>query len=134
MATLINKYLGGLRTEAIHSRSGNKIITDAPADNHGKGEAFSPTDLVGAALSSCMLTVMGIEAERLGIDVRGMEAEVVKKMTASPRKVKSLLLIIRHSHLQATEEQKEILKQRALTCPVALSLAADLDQQVEFKF
>ncbi|MGK7389625.1 MAG: OsmC family protein [Candidatus Cyclobacteriaceae bacterium M2_1C_046] len=134
MTTLKNKYLGDLRTEAVHTRSGSKIITDAPIDNHGKGEAFSPTDMLGAALSTCMLTVMGIEARKLGVDMRGMETEVVKEMSAAPRKISRLKIRVSHPNLQATEEQKEILTQRALTCPVALSLSDDLDQDVTFNF
>lgn len=134
MTTLNNKYLGELRTEAVHTRSGSKIITDAPVDNHGKGEFFSPTDLVGVALSTCMLTVMGIEAERLGLDMTGMETEVIKEMSATPRKIRRLQIKIFHPNLEATDEQKEILKQRALSCPVALSLADNLDQDVTFDF
>ena len=134
MTTLKNKYIGELRTEAVHARSGNKIITDAPVDNHGKGEAFSPTDLLAAALSSCVLTVMGIEAQRLGLDLSGMEAEVIKEMSASPRKIKKISIRLTHQDLQATDEEKDILKQRALTCPVALSLSDDLEQAVIFDF
>lgn len=97
--TTLNIYKGELRTEAIHVKSENKIITDAPVDNHGKGEAFSPTDLVCAALGSCMLTVMGIEAGKEGIDMEGMQATVHKIMSSSPRKITKIKIRISHPDL-----------------------------------
>lgn len=132
--TTLNIYKGDLRTEAIHVKSENKIITDAPVDNHGKGEAFSPTDLVCAALSSCMLTVMGIHARKEGIDMEGMQAEVHKVMVSSPRKISKIRVRISHPALNATREQKDQLKHIARTCPVALSLSDQLIQEVEFDF
>ncbi|MFZ9981911.1 MAG: OsmC family protein, partial [Cyclobacteriaceae bacterium] len=114
-------YLGGLRTEALHLKSGVKIITDAPLDNHGKGESFSPTDLVCSALCSCMMTLMGILADREGIRLEGLKGEVVKVMTAAPRKIAEIHIILRHLKLEATDEQKEKLKRAAQTCPVALT-------------
>jgi len=127
-------YLGDLRTEVTHIKSGNKIITDAPPDNNGKGEAFSPTDLTCASLNSCMMTLMGILANREQIDLRGMTSEIVKVMAASPRKICEVHITFSHPSLDATPEQKEKLKRAALTCPVALSLSDELKQVVHFDF
>ncbi len=132
MATV--EYQGGLRTQAVHLKSKNEVITDAPTDNNGKGEAFSPTDLVSAALSSCMMTIMGIVAEREGIDLKGLKSEVVKVMSSNPRKIAEIKIDFTHSHLVATEEQKQKLKNAARTCPVALSLSPELKQTVTFNF
>lgn len=127
-------YLGELRTEATHLRSGNKIITDAPPDNNGKGEAFSPTDLTCASLNSCMMTLMGMLAQREQIDMTGMRSEIVKIMASNPRKIAEVQVTFFHENLQATEIQKEKLKRAALTCPVALSLGEDVKQTVTFNF
>lgn len=127
-------YQGGLRTQARHIQSGNIIVTDAPVDNNGKGEAFSPTDLVSAALSSCMMTIMGIVAERDGIDLKGLRAEVVKIMASNPRKISEIQIRFSHPQLIATEAQKQKLKNAALTCPVALSLAESVRQNISFDF
>ena len=134
MSTISGSYLGSLRTQASHIKSGNTIITDAPIDNNGKGEAFSPTDLVCAALSSCMITIMGILADREKIDLRGLTSEIVKVMSANPRKIAEIQITFRHPNLVATEEQKQKLKQAARTCPVALSLSESLKQSIEFNF
>ena len=134
MTTATTLYKGDLRTEATHSRSGNTVITDAPPDNNGKGEAFSPTDLVSAALSSCMMTIMGMLAEREGIDLIGLRADVVKIMTSNPRKIAEIQITFTHIGLQATDLQKEKLKRAALTCPVALSLSESVKQTVSFNF
>ena len=127
-------YEGGLRTKAIHVKSGNSITTDAPVDNNGKGEAFSPTDLVSAALSSCMMTIMGILADREGIDLKGLRSEVVKVMSANPRKIAEIKIHFSHPQLQATDIQKQKLRNAALTCPVALSLSETLKQTITFDF
>jgi putative redox protein len=134
MVPITAKYRGGLRTEATHVKSGNTIITDAPPDNNGKGEAFSPTDLVCAALSSCMMTVMGILAEREAIDLAGLTSEVVKVMASNPRKIAEIQITFSHTNLAATDLQKEKLKRAALTCPVALSLSESVKQTVTFNF
>jgi uncharacterized OsmC-like protein len=134
MATISTEYLGSLRTQAVHTQSGNTILTDAPTDNNGKGEAFSPTDLLSSALCSCMMTIMGILAEREKIDLKGLKAEVVKVMAENPRKVKEVRITFTHANLNATSEQKEKLKRAALTCPVALSLSDSLTQTVTFDF
>ena len=132
MATV--EYLGNLRTQAKHLKSGNLIVTDAPTDNNGRGEAFSPTDLVSAALSSCMMTIMGMVAEREGVDLTGLTSEVVKIMASSPRKIAEIQITFTHPGLVATEVQKQKLKNAALTCPVALSLAESVKQTVVFNF
>ena len=127
-------YQGELRTEVTHLRSGVKIITDAPPDNNGKGEAFSPTDLACAALSSCMMTLMGITARREGIDLTGLRSEIVKVMDANPRKISEIQIIFTQVNLVATDAQKEKLKNAALTCPVTLSLSEKIRQIVTFNF
>jgi uncharacterized OsmC-like protein len=129
------KYLGELRTEAEHLKSGQKFITDAPPDNNGKGEAFSPTDTVSAALASCMITIMGIVATRENIDITGLEAEVEKVMAANPRRISELKVNLKMpSSVQLSEKQKEVLKRAAHTCPVAFSLHPDIKQIVTFNF
>lgn len=127
-------YLGGLRTEVTHLRSGNKIITDAPPDNNGKGEAFSPTDLTCASLNSCMITLMGMLAEREGIALQGLTSEIVKIMASNPRKIAEIQITFTHVNLAATDVQKEKLRRAALTCPVALSLSDAIKQTVVFNF
>lgn len=134
MTTLTAVYEGNLRTHLKHTRSGQSFITDAPPDNQGKGEAFSPTDLVCAALASCMLTTMGIVASRDNVNMEGMTAEVVKIMTSNPRRIAEIQIILSHPGLQATAEQKQKLKNTALTCPVALSLSPEVKQSVTFHF
>jgi putative redox protein len=133
--TAIIKYNGSLRTTAIHIRSGNSIITDAPVDNHGKGAAFSPTDLLATSLGSCMLSIMGIVAERNGIDLKNTEATVEKIMAADPRRVAQVnVTIIFPPELKADSKQRQLLENAALTCPVAKSLHSDLVQSVKFEY
>lgn len=134
MASMTGEYLGSLRTQDTHALSGNKIITDAPPDNNGKGEAFSPTDLVCAALSSCMMTLMGMLAEREGINLTGLKSEITKIMAANPRKIAGIQINFSHPALNASDIQKEKLKRAALTCPVALSLGEGLKQSVTFSW
>jgi uncharacterized OsmC-like protein len=132
MATV--EYMGDLRTQAVHLKSGQNITTDAPTDNQGKGEAFSPTDLVSSALSSCMMTIMGQVATREGVNLKGLKTEVVKVMSANPRKIAEIKITFTHPHLQATDVQKQKLKNAAVTCPVALSLSENLKQTILFNF
>src|SRR5688572_2340316 len=113
MVTMTGIYLGDLRTEATHLKSGNKIITDAPPDNNGKGEAFSPTDLTCASLNSCMMTLMGMLAQRENINLQGLRSEIVKIMAANPRKIAEIQVTFTHPNLQASEVQKEKLKRAA---------------------
>ena len=129
------KYLGELRTEATHFKSGNTFITDAPPDNNGKGQAFSPTDTVSAALASCMITIMGIVANRENLDITGIEASVEKIMSASPRKIAEIKVnFTLPASITLSPKHAEVLKRAALTCPVALSLHPDIKQTVEFNF
>lgn len=136
MPTVQTTYLGELRTEAVHLQSGTTIITDAPIDNNGKGEAFSPTDLVAAALGSCMMTIMGIVARRDEIDLKGSQMEITKGMSAEPprkiAKVEVKLTMLTGTELSEAEKAK--LERAAYTCPVALSLHPDIEQAITFEW
>ncbi|HYG39415.1 MAG TPA: OsmC family protein [Cytophagales bacterium] len=134
MATIKSKYLGELRTESVHVKSDNKIITDAPLDNNGKGEAFSPTDLLCSALGSCMMTIIGILARREEIDLTSVTYEITKVMSANPRKVSEIHINFDMKGVKASDIQVEKLKRAASTCPVALSLDPSVKQIVDFKF
>ena len=134
MPTIRSKYSGDLRTQAEHIRSGQSIITDAPVDNNGKGEAFSPTDLVSAALGSCMMTMMGIYARNNNIDMLGMKMEITKHMSSGPRRIDSIDIQFEWENPPANSEEREKLKHIARTCPVALSLRQDLKQNIVFDF
>ncbi|MXN90333.1 OsmC family peroxiredoxin [Flavobacterium sp. Sd200] len=126
-------YLGDLRTSSIHLQSGSEIISDAPVDNNGKGEAFSPTDTVANALASCMLTVMGIKARDMGVALEGTVAEVTKIMQAEPRKISGIKVrFIMKSDADA--KARTILERTALTCPVHLSLHPDIEKDVTFEW
>jgi putative redox protein len=131
MATIETTYLGGLRTEATHVQSGTKIITDAPVDNQGKGEAFSPTDLLSASLASCMLTIMGIKARAANIDMDDTQCSVTKIMSAEPRQVAEIVISFKFPK-QYTEKEQQLLERSALTCPVYLSLNQNLKKTVDF--
>lgn len=124
-------YLGDLRTSSIHIQSGTEILSDAPIDNNGKGEAFSPTDTVANALASCMMTIMGIKARDLGIDLKGTTAEVVKIMNAEPRRIGAVEIVFQ---MQGTDDQKSktILERVAITCPVYLSLHPEVEKRITF--
>src|SRR5210317_1422750 len=124
-------YLGDLRTEATHLASNNKFITDAPLDNQGKGEAFSPTDTVATALASCLLTLMGIKAQDLGITLDGTKANVQKIMGTDPRRIIEIKIDIEFSN-SFDSKFKMILERAAKTCPVANSLHPDLKQNLTF--
>jgi len=134
MVSMTGYYKGDLRTELTHLKSGNVVITDAPPDNNGKGEAFSPTDLTCASLNSCMMTLMGILAQRENIDLAGLRSEIVKIMNPSPRRILEVQITFTHDSLVATDVQKEKLRRAALTCPVALSLSENVKQTVTFNF
>lgn len=136
MPTAQTTYLGELRTQATHLQSGEKIITDAPTDNNGKGEAFSPTDLVATALGSCLMTIMAIAARREGIELAGTQLEITKVMNSSgPRRIEKVVI---HTRIQAVptpdEAKKKRLEHAARTCPVALSLSPDLTQELTFEW
>ena len=124
-------YKGGLRTKALHIQSGNSIMTDAPIDNQGKGEAFSPTDLVATALASCMLTIMGIVAERNSIELKGTTAEVEKIMGTMPRKISEIKIKILFNK-NFDKKTKRKLESAALACPVSNSLNKNLEESIKF--
>jgi putative redox protein len=131
MATIETTYLGGLRTEATHVQSGTKIITDAPVDNNGKGEAFSPTDLLSASLGSCMLTIMGIAANTHGIDMDNTQVSITKIMAANPRRVAEIVVNFKFPK-EYTDKEKKILEHAGLTCPVHISLGEDVKKTIDF--
>jgi putative redox protein len=127
-------YTGDLRTEATHLRSGTTILTDAPADNQGKGEHFSPTDLVAAALGSCMLTIMGIAARNQGFDIDGTRITVTKVMTENPRRIGEIIVDLVFPHNKYTEQQRRALEHITTHCPVALSLHPELKQTISITY
>ena len=124
-------YQNNLRTEAEHIASGEKIITDAPVDNNGKGEAFSPTDLVATALGACMITIMAISANKYGIDMSGTNASVKKIMGADPRRISEISIDI-NMNKNIEEKDRKRLERSALTCPVHRSLHPDLEKKIRF--
>lgn len=126
-------YQGNLRTEATHLQSNNKIITDAPKDNHGNGETFSPTDLVATSLASCMMTIMGIKAVDMGLDLNGMSADVEKIMSANPRRIAEIVVNINVA-LALSEKEQKILEAAAHTCPVSQSLHPETKQTISFHY
>jgi putative redox protein len=126
------QYLGELRTEATHLFSGTKILTDAPLDNQGKAEAFSPTDLCATSLAACAMTIMGISARNHGLDMTGARADVTKVMAADPRRIARVVITFVMPPNGYTDTQKEILEKAARTCPVSFSLAEGVEQAMEF--
>lgn len=126
-------YQGNLRTESEHLQSGSKMITDAPVDNHGKGEAFSPTDTVANALATCMLTVMGIKAESLGVDMTGATAEVTKEMASEPRRI-SRIVVKLNFPAKYGEKETKVLENTGRTCPVLQSLHPDIEKDISFSY
>lgn len=134
MATISEKYLGDLRVECVHEQSGAKIITDAPTDNNGKGEAFSPTDLCAAALGACAMTIMGIYGKNHNVDLVGTELEITKVMSQDPRKISKIEIIFKMPAKNYTDKEKTLLERVAHTCPVARSLGADVEQEFIFKW
>lgn len=134
MSTIKSSYLGNLRTESEHLQSGVKILTDAPLDNNGKGEAFSPTDLVSSALGSCMMTIMGIVANRDSVPLEGLTWSVTKVMQASPRKISEIIVDFHWENPVNDGAMIQKLKNAAKTCPVALSLDPEIKQTLTFDF
>ena len=126
-------YLGNLRTECTHLKYDASFITDAPTDNNGKGEAFSPTDTVATALASCMLTVMGIKAKSLEVNIEDSYAEVTKVMTSNPRRI-SQIVIHFNMNVSIDEKNKSILEHTANTCPVHFSLHPDIKKEIVFNW
>jgi len=129
--TSVVSYLGNLRTESVHISSNEKIVTDAPTDNNGKGEAFSPTDLVASSLSSCILTVIGIVSKQIKYDLTNSKSSVKKIMGDNPRRIVEIEVKIEFS--QSTDSKKRaIIEKTALNCPVAKSLHPDIKQNISF--
>jgi putative redox protein len=125
-------YNGELRTEAIHVKSGEKIISDAPTDNHGKGAAFSPTDLFSTSLGSCMLTMMGIACQAHDMNIDGTKVKVTKIMASNPRRVSEVHVEFEMPKNNYTDKEKTILENTAINCPVAKSMHPGIIQKVEF--
>ncbi|MDB5229051.1 MAG: hypothetical protein JWN78_3244 [Bacteroidota bacterium] len=134
MVTSKVEYLGELRTRATHIKSGEQIITDAPPDNQGKGEAFSPTDLAATSLATCMITIMGIKAKSMDLELKSISAEVTKVMYSEPRRIGEIHINMSVEDNGYSEKEKQSLIQAAFACPVAKSLHPDLKQVVEIKF
>ena len=133
MTTSLVNYQGQLRTSAVHIQSNQEIITDAPIDNHGKGEAFSPTDLVASALASCMLTIMGIKAQSMSIDLSGTKANVTKQMSALPRRISEIEIEVVMND-KYDQKSRKILEKAALSCPVGHSLHPETKQIIHFVY
>mgnify|MGYP003343695041 FL=1 len=129
-----NKYIGELRTQSTHLKSSDVILTDAPVDNNGKGDAFSPTDLVASALCSCMTTVMGICAEKNNFELPKSTAQVTKVMESHPRRISKIKIEINFDKNSLSDQQVEKLIAVAKGCPVAQSLNSDLIQEVIYNF
>ena len=134
MVTITSQYDGGLRCTSTHGPSQVTLITDAPVDNHGKGESFSPTDLVATAVANCMMTVMAIAAERHGVDVKGTTVTIGKEMSSdSPRRIVGLKSVMTIP-LPADHPQRSLLEAAALACPVKKSISPEIDASVEFRW
>ena len=134
MATSKVEYLGGLRTKCTHLKSGTEIVTDAPVDNNGKGESFSPTDLLATAYASCMITIIGIFCRNNGIQFDSASAEVNKIMEADPRRIGKLEIFIDFSGNGWDEETQEKVVQTAESCPVAKSVDANMELEFNYQF
>jgi len=126
-------YRGDLRTESTHLQSGTVILTDAPTDNHGRGEAFSPTDMVANSLATCMFSIMGIKANSLNVNLVGSVAEVTKVMQAEPRKIAEIIVVFEMKGV-SEEKTRTILERVAMTCPVFLSLNPDIVKTITFNW
>ena len=134
MATSKITYTGDLRTSSVHLKSGKEIITDAPIDNQGKGEAFSPTDLLATSLGNCMLTIVGIAAKNHGFNIDGTTAEVTKVMAENPRRVSEIHINLQFPANNYSDKDKSIIERSAKTCPVAHSLHPDIKQEITFSY
>jgi uncharacterized OsmC-like protein len=132
MTSLVT-YLGELRTTSTHLQSGTQILSDAPTDNHGKGEAFSPTDLVANSLGTCMISIMAIKSKDLNVDLVGSTVAITKIMQAEPRKIAKIIATLNMS-VAADDKTKTILERAAVTCPVFLSLHPDIEKEITFNW
>ena len=133
MTTSIVRYLGELRTSSMHLQSGTEILTDAPTDNNGKGEAFSPTDMVANSLATCMITIMAIKARDMDLELKGTTAEVTKVMATEPRRISEIHIIFQ-MNLVGDDKTKTILERTAMTCPVHFSLHPDIKKEITFNW
>lgn len=133
MSTSKVTYLGALRTECVHLASGSTYLTDAPTDNNGKGEAFSPTDTIATGLANCMFTVMGIKARDLGVALDGSTALVTKTMASNPRRISGIEIIMELPG-GLSEKNQKVLEHTANTCPVQHSLHPDIHRAINFKW
>jgi len=127
-------YTGDLRTEAVHARSGQMFITDAPIDNQGRGEAFSPTDLLATSLGACAITVVGIAARTHGFNIDGTEIKITKIMASDPRRVSEVIVEMDFPQVRYSEKEKQIIRHTINTCPVGQSLHPDLKQTFILNF
>ena len=128
-------YEGELHTVARHLQSGTEIETDAPTDNQGRGERFSPTDLVATALAACMATTMGIKSRDLQVELKGMKLSVLKIMKPDPRRIAGVNIVFEFpDNLQVDEKQRAILERTAHTCPVMQSIHPDMEVKIEFNW
>ena len=126
-------YLGDLRTSSIHIQSNVEILSDAPIDNNGKGEAFSPTDLIANALGSCMMTIMAIKSKDLNLDLTGSIVEITKIMNAEPRRIGKIIVNLKLA-VAVTEKEKTIQEKAAMSCPVFLSLHPEIEKEISFSW
>ena len=127
-------YEGNLRTRLTHLYSGTEVLNDAPIDNQGLAQAFSPTDMVATALGSCMITLMGIKARDMNLDLKGTEAEITKVMASDPRRISEVQVVLKFPKNTFSDKEKTILENTARTCPVAKSIHPDILQNVTFKW
>lgn len=134
MATIQTTYLGDLRTESVHLQSGTRLVTDAPTDNQGKGESFSPTDLLATAYGACVFTIMGIAAKTHGFNIEGTKVETTKVMGTEPRRIVELITNFTFPPNDYSVKQKKILELAAKECPVYNSLHPDLKKTVTFTY
>ena len=135
MTKMITVYKGNLRTEITHTQSGTKITTDAPTDNHGKGESFSPTDLFASSLGSCMLTIMGITAQAHGFNIDGTTMTTEKVMAANPRRVAEIIIDFKFPEgSNYSDKEKRLIEAAAKSCPVGNSLSAELKKTINFNW
>ena len=134
MTTMISKYLGDLRTESVHTESGSILLTDAPKDNQGKGEAFSPTDLVATAYGTCVLSIMGMAAKTHGFSIDGATVETQKVMGTNPRRIVELISVFTLPHNNYSAKEKKIIELTAKDCPVYNSLHADMKKSITFRY
>ncbi|MFW6103749.1 MAG: OsmC family protein [Bacteroidota bacterium] len=134
METYKTTYAGGLRTEIVHERNGERITTDAPVDNKGQGEYFSPTDMVSSALCSCIFTIMGIKAKENGFSIEGATATTNKVMRDDPRRIKEIQIEYDFTNHDLTDEQKDLLRELVHASPVPRSLSHEIEQNITLKF